>query len=133
MQYCMVSWFQYTRSCYRYKNTSMSHHTDNKTQALTEYTRSCYRYKNTSMSHHTDNKTQALTATAAGVCRWMMQRMSGRAWWMAECRVKPALLMPSPVEPVSTISPRTSTFTRVLAVISEYNMPKGLTRNCSCS
>ena len=81
----------------------------------------------------TESNHSPLTATAAGVCRWMIQRMSGRAWWMAECKVKLALLMPSPVDPVSTISPRTSTLTSVLAVISEYTMPNGLTRNCSCS
>lgn len=59
--------------------------------------------------------------------------MSGLAWWMAECNVKPALLIPNVVDPGSIISPCMSTFTKDDAVTSEYNTPKGFIKKCSCS
>jgi len=73
------------------------------------------------------------TATMLGVWRWMMALMSGLAWWMAECSMKPAWFTPKLVVPSSTVSPCMLTFTRLEAITSLYIIPNGFSRKCSVS
>ena len=68
------------------------------------------------------------TATAACWCRWITHLISLRAPWIAEWSTKPALFTPKHVLPPSMMLPSLSTFTKLEAVTSLYNRPKGLIR-----
>ena len=72
-----------------------------------------------------------LTATASPVCKCIIHLISGLAWWMAECNIKPALFIPRDVDPCSNTSPSKSIVSSEDAVTSEYNNPNGWITKCS--